>query len=141
VVIVSVFVDRDRIRERLTRAGVMLAPAGQGPEIRSRLVLENLGEYWAYAEIRRVLLDELKVQAAVPREFSPGLAVLEVTAAQPPRELLDSLQRSVSDRMDLIPVRVDPDEIRLRVEVRPGAAANAEAEAGASFDTRGPNRY
>jgi hypothetical protein len=118
VVIVSVFVDRDRIRERLTRAGMSLAPAGQEPQIQSRLILENLGEYWVYAEIRRVLLEELKMHSAIPSEFAPGRGILELNAAQPPREFLASLQRSVSDRMDLIPLSVEADEMRLRVELR-----------------------
>jgi hypothetical protein len=117
VVIVSVFVDRDRIRERLTRAGMSLAPAGQQPQIRSRLILENLAEYWVYAEIRRVLLEELKMRSAIPSEFAPGRGVLELNAAQAPREFLASLQRSVSDRMELVPLSVEADEMRLRVEL------------------------
>jgi len=118
VVIVSVFVDRDRIRERLTRAGMSLIPAGQELQIPSRLILENLGEYWVYAEIRRVLLEELKMHSAIPSEFTPRHGILELNAAQAPRDFLASLQRAVSDRMDLIPLAVEADEMRLRVELR-----------------------
>ncbi|MCH9013235.1 MAG: FAD-binding oxidoreductase, partial [Proteobacteria bacterium] len=46
VVIVSVFVDRDRIRERLARAGIALAPVGPEPRIRSLLILEDRGGCW-----------------------------------------------------------------------------------------------
>jgi hypothetical protein len=141
VVIVSVFVDRDRIRERLTRAGMSLIPAGQEPQIRSRLVLENLGEYWVYAEIRRVLLEELKMRSAIPREFAPGLGILELTAAQSPSEYLGSLQRSLSDRMNLIPLSVEADEMRLRVEVFDPQPLVETGEDGRPIDTRSPNRY
>jgi hypothetical protein len=141
VVIVSVFVDRDRIRERLTRAGILLAPPGQQPEIRSRLILENLGEYWVYAEIRRVLLEELKMRAAIPSEFSPGLAILELNAAQAPSEFLGLLQRAVSDRMELLPLSVEDDEMRLRVELLAPPASAEETEDGLAIDTRSPNRY
>ena len=141
VVIVSVFVDRDRVRERLTRAGMLLTPAGQELHIRSRLILEDLGEYWVYAEIRRVLLEDLKVHSAIPREFTPGRAILELSAAQSPSEYLSSLQRSVSDRMDLVPLSVEADEIRLRVEVFDRQPPDAGSEEGASIDTRSPNRY
>ena len=141
VVIVSVFVDRDRIRERLTRAGVLLIPPGQEPQIRSRLILENVGEYWVYAEIRRVLLEELKMRSAIPREFSPGRAILELNATQSPREFLASLQRSVSDRMDLVPLSVEADEMRLRVEVRARQPLEEGFEEGRPIDTRSPNRY
>jgi len=141
VVIVSVFVDRDRIRARLTRAGMMLAPAGQQPEIRSRLILDDIGEYWVYAEIRRVLLEELKLRSAIPREFTPGRAILELNAAQSPSEFLPSLQRSVSDRMNLILLGVDDDEMHLRVEVHTRPAPDERFGAGRPIDTPSPNRY
>ena len=141
VVIVSVFVDRDRIRERLTRAGMLLTPAGQEPQIRSRLILENLGEYWVYAEIRRVLLEELKMRSAIPREFVPGRGVLELNAAQSPSEFLSSLQRAVSDRMDLVPLSVEADEMRLRVEVFDRQPLDERSEEDRPIDTRSPNRY
>jgi hypothetical protein len=141
VVIVSVFVDRDRVRERLTRAGMSLAPAGAEPQVRSRLILENLGEYWVYAEIRRVLLEELKMRSATPRAFAPGRGVLELSASQSPSEYLTSLQRSVSDRMDLVPLSVEADELRLRVEVHGRRPPVEGFEAGEPIDTRSPNRY
>ncbi len=141
VVIVSVFVDRDRIRERLTRAGVILPPAGQDLRIQSRLILEDIGEYWAYAEIRRVLLEELKVHSATPREFSPGRAILELSAAQSPSEYLPSLQRSVSGQMDLVPLSVEADEMHLRVEIFDRPPPGEPAGEGQPIDTLNPNRY
>jgi len=141
VVIVSVFVDRDRIRERLTRAGVILAPAGQEPQIQSRLILEEIGQYWAYAEIRRVLLEELKMHSATPRAFSPGLAILELNAAQSPSEYLPSLQRSVSGQMDLVLLSVEADEMRLRVEIFDRPPPGEVVGEGEPIDTLSPNRY
>jgi len=141
VVIVSVFVDRDRIRERLARAGIALAPVGQVPQIRSRLILEDLGEYWVYAEIRRVLLEELKMHSAIPREFTPGRAILELTAEQYPSEFLGSLQRSLSDRMDLVPLSVEADEMRLRVEIFDRPPPGETVGEGPPIDTLNPNRY
>ena len=141
VVIVSVFVDRDRIRERLKRAGLLLAPAGQEIQIRSRLILENLGDYWVYAEIRRVLLEELKMHSAIPREFTPGRAILELSAEQSPSEFLESLQRSVSDQMDLVPLSVEADEMRLRVEVHDRRPLDERIEEGQPIDTGSQNRY
>ena len=141
VVIVSVFVDRDRIRERLTRAGMPLALPGQEPQIRSRLILENLGEYWVYAEIRRVLLEELKMRSAIPRAFTPGRAILELNATQAPSEFLGSLQQSVSDRMALVPLSVEADEMRLRVELRDPQPLDEGFEEGHPIDTLSPNRY
>jgi hypothetical protein len=138
---VSVFVDRDRIRERLTRAGILLTPPGQEPQIQSRLILENLGEYWVYAEIRRVLLEELKMRSVIPREMSPGRAVLELTASQSPREFLGLLRRSVADQMELVALSVEDDELRLRVEAFERQVPEEESEAAGAIDTRSRNRY
>jgi hypothetical protein len=141
VVIVSVFIDRDRIRERLTRAGILLAPPGQEPQIRSRLILENLAEYWVYAEIRRVLLEELKLREVIPREISPGRAVLELNATQSPREFLPSLQHAVSDEMELVPLSVEDDETRLLVEAFERETPDEASEEAGAIDTRSRNRY
>jgi hypothetical protein len=141
VVIVSVFVDRDRIRERLTRAGFLLAPPDQEPRIRSLLILENVEEYWVYAEIRRVLLEELKMRAAIARGFTPGRAVLELTAAQTPSEYLGALQRAVSGEMELLPLSVDDDAMRLRVEAFERPAPDAASDEAAAIDTGSRNRY
>jgi hypothetical protein len=118
-----------------------LIPAGQEPQIRSRLILEDLGEYWVYAEIRRVLLEELKVRSAIPREFTPGRGILELNAAQLPREFLASLQRSVSGRMDLVPLSVEDDEMRLRVVVHDRQPLDETSEEADPIDTLNPNRY
>jgi hypothetical protein len=141
VVIVSVFVDRDRIRERLTRAGMLLAPPDQRPQIRSRLILEDVGEYWAYAEIRRVLLEELKMRAAVPKGFEPGRAVLEVSGDKSPDEFLGLLQRAVAAQMDLVPLSVNDDELRLRVDAYERQPIADEGEEAGAIDTRNRNRY
>jgi hypothetical protein len=141
VVIVSVFVDRDRIRERLTRAGILLAPPDQEPQIRSLLILENIGEYWVYEEIRRVLLEELKMRAVIAREVSPGRAVLDLTAAQYPSEFLGTLQRSVSGQMELLPLSVEDDALRLRVEAFERPPPDEAPEEGGAIDTRSRNRY
>ena len=92
------------------------------------------------AEPRRPL-EELKMRSAIPREFAPGRGVLELTAAQPPSEFLASLQRSVSDRMDLVPLSVEADEMRLRVELLDRPPPNERFEEDRPIDTLSPNRY
>jgi hypothetical protein len=145
VVIASVFVDRDRIRERLARAGIAVAPVGAGPQIRSRLILEGVDAYDAYAEIRRALLEDLKLRAAIPRELAPGRAVLEISSDREPSELLGALQSAVAERLELVPIRVEAGELALRVERRAAAPAAEPSrqpfEGLAPIDTPNPNRY
>ena len=88
-----------------------------------------------------LLLEELKVRSAIPSEFAPGRGILELNAAQSPSEFLGSLQRSVSDRMDLVPLSVEADEMRLRVELHDPQPMDERLEEGQPSDTLSPNRY
>ena len=88
-----------------------------------------------------MLLEELKMRSAIPREFVPGRGILELNAAQSPREFLASLQRSVSDRMDLVPLSVEADEMRLRVELHDRQPLDETSEEDRPIDTLSPNRY
>ena len=141
VVIVSVSIDRDLIRDRLEAAGLLLERPGGVSSVRIRLVLEGLDEYWAYEAIRTALVVDLGARSAIPVEIEPGRLTLEVEANRPPRELLDALQRVVADQMALIPLAIDSDEMSLRVEVGerqlPGTASPGSGE----IDTLSPNRY
>jgi hypothetical protein len=73
--------------------------------------------------------------------MSPGRAVLELTAAHSPREFLGLLQRSVSDQMELIPLSVEDDEMRLRVEAFERQPPEEGSEEDGAIDTRSRNRY
>ena len=50
-------------------------------------------------------------------------------------------ERAVSERMELIPLSIEDEEIRLRVELLDPPAADEEPEDGLAIDTPSPNRY
>jgi hypothetical protein len=141
VVIVSVSIDRDLIRDRLEAAGMLLARPSGASSVRIRLALEGLIEYWAYEAIRTALVVNLGVRSAIPVEFEPGRLTLEVDADRSPSELLLPLQRAVADQMELIPLIVDGDAMSLHVEAGVREPPDTASPGSREIDTRSPNRY
>ena len=141
VVVVSVSIDRDLVRDRLEAAGLLFERPGGASSVRFQLALEGLDEYWAYEEIRTALVVDLGVRSAIPVEFEPGRFTLEVQANRPPSELLGPLQRAVAGQMELIPLTVDSNAMSLRVEAGVRDPAGAASPGSGEIDTPSPNRY
>ena len=140
VVVVEVDVDRGRVRDRLSAAGLIAAPEGVAVARSSRLILENLTEYAAYERIRQALTG-LGVRSAVPVEAEPGRMVLELDSESEPRDLVRPLQLAVPE-LRLTPTGVDADVLTLRVEGRSLGRLGAPASPDpAAIDTRSRNRY
>ena len=78
VVVVEVFVDADRVEQRLLEAGLLEQDPDAGAI--SRLVLEVRGvnAYGAYQAVRDLLTERVGALAAVPRGFDRGVAVFNV---------------------------------------------------------------
>jgi hypothetical protein len=113
VVVVQAQVDVGRVRERLARAGLLVAPAEEVPRGRVRVVIEDLEGYAAYMAVR-TLLEELGVRLAVPVEMERGRAVLEVESRMRPAELLESLVRSAPPELRVQPLAADAASLTLR---------------------------
>jgi hypothetical protein len=78
VVVVEVFVDADRVEQRLLEAGLLEQAPDAGAI--SRLVLEVRGvdAYGAYQAVRVLLTERVGALSAVPRGFDRGVAVFNV---------------------------------------------------------------
>jgi hypothetical protein len=133
VVVVDAQIDRDRIRDRLLAAGMVVAsaPTGIAIEAKTRIVLEGLDDYRVYQRIRAALVDAVGVRSANPVEASAGLIVLEVDSDRSADGLLAGLRAATPDLM-LVPVQIDRDLLRLRVKT--GAAAPNRSAPGAATD-------
>jgi hypothetical protein len=143
VVVVEVHVDADRVRERLAGAGLLVAPSGEGGRVRLRIVIEDLESYAAYAALRRALLENLRVRAALPLLMERRRAVLAVEADRGGERLLDDLLRSAPEPLRITPLRADRETLVLRVRLAPQAAGAGRGKAAAAraIDTPGRNRY
>lgn len=134
VVVVEVQVDAARVAERLRAAG-WLRGAGDG-EARAtlRLVLEGVSDYRALESIRRLLLERLGAQRALPVEFSQGRAVLAVEGGPPADTLVTALQAAAPPELRLVPVEVDAQSVALLVEWTPPPAPSVEPAADVGTD-------
>jgi len=141
VVVVRVSIDRDRIRERLTAAGVVLDRAGDSRRDQIRLALIGLEDYSAYEAIRTALTEDLGMRDALPVEVEPGRLILEMEADRSPSEFLGALRRALPPHLDLIPIVVNDYAATLQVVVlEPEASEPASPDSG-RIDTPSPNRY
>ncbi len=147
-VIVEVYVDRDLIRERLVAAGMLESPSGRIPTNQTRIALEGLDDYQAYESIRIALLGGVGARSATPVEAMPGRIVLAVDSNLTGFELLRALEGAIPPHLELVPLQVDPDLLRLRVSI--GALDLPEPEGDSTsqskpaldpIDTTGRNRY
>ena len=142
VVVTEVHVDADRVRKRLARSGLLVAPSGDRPRRRVRVEILDLRSYASYVAVR-TLLEELGLRTPVPVEMERGRAVLQVEADRPPSQLLTDLVRAAPANLSLVPVGSDEESLRLRARFL-GADA-AEGPEGwpppAAIDTQHQNRY
>jgi len=160
VVVVSVYVDVDRVKQRLTDEGLLSAsPVGISTQPRVYLVLEGLRSHDEYQAVRSLLIDELRVRSASPVMMERGRAVLEVEADRTPRELLSALLGKAPDHLILTPLEIRGSRVSVRVRftapparLDPGADRQGSSEharpasrAGPAgrlpIDTPGQNRY
>ena len=122
VVMVEVYVDAARVRERLRAADLVGAPTGEARRYRVRLVLEDLGSYGAYQAVR-TLLDEMGVSSAIPVEMERGRAILVVDSHRSPDALIAALVRAAPPDLSLVPLGVDENGVRLQARFLGSPAA------------------
>ncbi len=155
-VIVEVDIDRDRVRGRLVANQLLGAPSGVVSSFQTRIALEGLEDYRDYEAIRSALVTGAGARSATLIEAMPGRIVIAVDSDRGGSELLSALERSIPGHLELIPLQVDPDLLRLRVTNRnPGGLGSTghsslhspshppsqpNAELG-EFDTTERNRY
>jgi hypothetical protein len=142
VVLVEVHVDTDRVRERLSAAGLLAPPSGDARRYRVRVVLEEVGSYGAYQAVR-TLLEEMGARSAVPVEMERGRAVLEVDGTRSPDALIAALVRAAPPNLSVVPLGVDDEGVHLRARFLGGAASTdpGTRRDSRAFDTPEANRY
>lgn len=141
-------IDLTRLRERLEELG-FLAPERRPLQVTRPVlvVLDPLGSYAALQAVRKTLLEEIGAVSALPVEFTPGRAVLEVRTDRSPAELAEELRVSAPEGLRLIPLASDDSSATLQVvgEGPPSATASRPRPAPPAerrrFDTPGRNRY
>jgi len=122
VVVVEASVDAGRLRERLARAGLLVAPAGEVRRYHVRLEAEGLEDYAAYHALRETLLEGVGVRSALPVELERGRAVLEVDGELAGDALLAALVRAAPPGLTLTALETGPERLHVRVDLAPEPA-------------------
>ena len=122
VVVVEASVDADRVRERLARGGLLVAPAGEVRRYRVRLEAEGLEDFAAYRALRETLIEGVGVRSALPVELERGRAVLDVDGELAGDALLAALVRAAPPGTHAHAARDQPRAAPLRVELAPEPA-------------------
>jgi hypothetical protein len=139
VVVVEAQVDADRVREALTRSGLVVAPAGEGRRFQVRLEAEGLEDYASYRALRETLLEGVGVRSALPVEMERGRATLDVDSELAGDALVAALVQAAPPGLTLTPLATSPERVQLRVQLAPESApAGLPTPA---IDTTNPNRY
>ncbi len=146
VVVVETQVDPERIRRRLAARGLLVAPSGDARRYRLRVVIEDLTSYSAYASLRRTLLEDVGVRAALPVELERGRAVLAVDADQGADDLLAALLKKAPPELRITPLGTGRNTLTVRAQTvsTPGTASSVGERRGrgpAAIDTLDRNRY
>jgi hypothetical protein len=127
VVLVTVQVDADRVRGRLTGAGLLSADGAPAPG-RMLLVVEDVRSYQGFAALSKRLRADPGVRSVVPDEFVRGRARLAVETTQSSDAVLQRLVAQPPEGFQVVLLRQDAEGVHLRLE-------------SAAIDTPNRNRY
>jgi hypothetical protein len=112
VLLVAVAVDRTRVEQALSRAGLLSRRLS--PSRRFRVSLEQIDSYPIYERVRRGL-EGAGARRAVPYEIGPGRVVLQVDAPDAPERLIQRLVESGRRQgLEIRVLEVDGSLVRLR---------------------------
>jgi hypothetical protein len=128
VVVVEVFVDADRVEQRLIDAGLLQRAPGAGEVRLVELELRGLDHYGGLQAVRQLLMEEIGAISAVPLRFERGVAVLEVELPgddADPAELLDQLASASEPGLILRALEADGQRAVLEVTWEPPAPAES----------------
>jgi len=131
VVIVEVYVDTTRVRDRLQATGVLAAPAGDESRFYMEFVVEGLDSFAGYEALRRTLLEGPGVRSALPVEFQRGRVVLAVDADREASSVLGDLLAATPPNLRVIPLESLDDRVTLLVDWSEPAPAAEDGEGDA----------
>jgi len=139
VVLAEVHVNIDRVRERLSGAGLMQLPSGDGGSFTTRVTLVDITG-WAELQAVRTLLREIGAESTVPVDLVRGRAVLAVRSRYSPTALVRALRAAAPAELSLEALGAGPGGLELRARFL-DHAGSSDAARQPPFDTSGPERY
>jgi hypothetical protein len=130
VVVAEVAVEVDRVRERLTRAG-LLEPESFASRVGTvHLEVEGLMVYPALVQLRQVLIETVGAQTAIPVRIERGRALLAVGTSLAGPDLVSALERTAPEHLAIVPLAASGGDARIAVRWTPPIG---EAPAGGAL--------
>ena len=123
VVVAEVVVETERIRERLTLAGLLEPEAVATGVGTVELEIEGLLVYPALTELRELLVVGVGAERATPQILERGRTVLAVETSLDGPALVASLERLAPLHLTLVALRTSDDSARIAVRWNPPASA------------------
>jgi len=123
VVVAEVVVETERIRERLTLAGLLEPEAVATGVGTVELEIEGLLVYPALTELRELLVVGVGAERATPQILERGRTVLAVETALDGPALVAALERLAPLHLTLVALRTSDDSARIAVRWNPPASA------------------
>jgi hypothetical protein len=123
VVVAEVDVEVDRVRERLTEAG-LLEPESFTPQAGTvQLEVEGLSVYPALRDLETLLVERLGARSAVPVRLERGRAVLSVGTSLAGPDLVSRLEASAPGNLSIVPLSASGGQARIAVRWAPAVDA------------------
>ena len=132
VVVAEVFVEADRVRERLVAAGLLEEQVDVGSTPVVQLVVQGLLVYPAFVDVRELITGPVGAESAVPVSFERGRATLAVATAMTAKQLVAAMEREAPPHLTVIrlgAIGAEP-RIAVRWSPRPEEAELPPVEAG-----------
>ena len=119
VVVAEVVVEADRIRERLMQAGLLEPELFVSSLGTVYLRVDGLSVYPALSELRKLLVEQVGAEAAVPVRFERGRALLAVATSLAGPDLVSALERIAPEHLAIVPLSASSGEARIAVRWTP----------------------
>lgn len=132
VVEVEVFVDADRVKQRLVEAGLLELDPAAGTVSLIQLEIRELSGYGAYQAVRVLLTEGLGARQALPRSFERGTAVLDIELEGNDADasfLAERMLELSTPELRVRPLELDHGRLVVQVDWSPGVEEPGEPAA------------
>ena len=119
VVVAEVFVEADRVRERLVAAGLLEEQVDVGSTPVVQLVVQGLSVYPAFVDVRELITGPVGAESAVPVSFERGRATLAVATGMTAAQLVTAMEREAPPHLTVIRLGAIGAEPRIAVRWSP----------------------
>ena len=141
VLVAEVYVDTERVRQRLSGVGMALVPAGELPQLPLRVELLGLSRFDEFASVQQALLADPGVISAVPIEMARDRAVLIHETTSVSDTVTKGLRERLPEAWAFELLEIGHGHLKLQFAARPPETDPMSNPDPPEIDTTRRNRY